>query len=245
MICRLLLGIGMGLKASTVSHLQQVAYLQSARKSRANERFPVKTCRLLSAANGHVLANGTAFGIFLGFCANLARIPSWSARLATAARLGFYPAVPLVIGGVVLPESPRWLMKKGRYQDCLCLAAPPPQFATPGVARPHLYVHCQLEEESAAIGSSNYAQRIGQLFTIPRVRRATLASGIVMLAQQMCGINIIAFNSSTVFSDAGYSTLDSLLASWGFGAVNFLFCYTSSVHDRLVRQAEPPFDNLP
>ena len=44
-----------------------------------------------------------------------------------------------------------------------------------------------------------------------------------MLGQQMCGINIISFYSASIFSEAGYSTRDSLLASWGFGMVNFLF----------------------
>jgi len=57
------------------------------------------------------------------------------------------------------------------------------------------------------------------------VRRATLASFIVMLAQQMCGINIIAFYSSTVFSQAGANNLHALLASWGFGLVNFVFAW--------------------
>ena len=46
-----------------------------------------------------------------------------------------------------------------------------------------------------------------------------------MLAQQMCGINIIAFYSSTVFSEAGANSRDALLASWGFGLVNFLFAF--------------------
>lgn len=46
-----------------------------------------------------------------------------------------------------------------------------------------------------------------------------------MIAQQMCGINIIAFYSSSVFSDAGASTLTALLASFGFGLVNFVFAF--------------------
>jgi MFS family permease len=63
------------------------------------------------------------------------------------------------------------------------------------------------------------------LFTIPRVRRATLASFVVMIAQQMCGINIVAFYSSTVFVQAGASSTEALFASWGFGLVNFLFAF--------------------
>lgn len=40
-----------------------------------------------------------------------------------------------------------------------------------------------------------------------------------------CGINIIAFYSSTVFHEAGASTKDALIASFGFGLVNFVFAW--------------------
>ena len=54
----------------------------------------------------------TAFGIFLGFCANLAVYNvgkiAWRLQLGSA----FIPAVPLVIGIYFCPESPRWYMKK-------------------------------------------------------------------------------------------------------------------------------------
>jgi hypothetical protein len=106
-------------------------------------------------------------------------------------------------------------------------------------ARDLYYIHVQLAEESAIIGNSNYLTRFIELFTIPRVRRATLASFTVMIAQQMCGsrfssfwttmlvsdgsiVNIIAFYSSTIFQQAGGSELTSLLASFGFGLVNFV-----------------------
>jgi MFS family permease len=46
-----------------------------------------------------------------------------------------------------------------------------------------------------------------------------------MIAQQMCGINIIAFYSSTIFREAGASEKDALLASFGFGLVNFVFAW--------------------
>lgn len=92
-------------------------------------------------------------------------------------------------------------------------------------ARDLYYIHAQLTIEFEIIGKSNYLTRFVELFTIPRVRRATLASFVVMLAQQMCGINIIAFYSSTIFQQAGASNLNALLASWGFGLVNFVFAW--------------------
>ncbi|GME57125.1 putative sugar transporter protein [Neofusicoccum parvum] len=206
-VTRLLLGIGMGSKASTVPIY-------------AAENVP-------AAIRGGLVMSWqmwTAFGIFLGFCANLAVYNTgdiaWRLQLGSA----FIPAVPLVVGIYFCPESPRWLMKKGRYakayRSLVRLRNTPLQ-----AARDLYYVHAQLAIESEIIGKSNYVTRFFELFTIPRVRRATLASFVVMLAQQMCGINIIAFYSSTVFKAAGAGRLEALLASWGFGLVNFVFAF--------------------
>lgn len=92
-------------------------------------------------------------------------------------------------------------------------------------ARDLYSIHSQLELESEVIGNNNYFTRFSQLFTIPRVRRATLASFTVMIAQQMCGINIIAFYSSTIFANSGFDQFQALWASWGFGLINFLFAF--------------------
>jgi hypothetical protein len=57
-------------------------------------------------------------------------------------------------------------------------------------ARDLYYIHCQLQIEASIVGKTNYISRFTQLFTIPRVRRATLASFVVMIAQQMVSISI-------------------------------------------------------
>ena len=44
-----------------------------------------------------------------------------------------------------------------------------------------------------------------------------------MIAQQMCAISIIAFYSSISFREAGFNERDALIASFGFGLVNFVF----------------------
>uniref|UniRef100_A0A2D3VAC4 Probable polyol transporter 5 n=1 Tax=Ramularia collo-cygni TaxID=112498 RepID=A0A2D3VAC4_9PEZI len=206
-ITRILMGIGMGLKGASVPVF-------------AAENSPARIRGALVMS----WQMWTAFGIFLGFCANLAVYDvgsiAWRLQIGSA----FIPAVPLTIGIYFCPESPRWLMKKNRYQKAyrslLKLRHHPLQ-----AARDIYYIHCQLELEARIVGKNNYLTRFGQLFTIPRVRRATLASFTVMIAQQMCGIDIIAFYSSTVFVKAGASQRNALIASFGFGLVNFVFAW--------------------
>ena len=122
-------------------------------------------------------------------------------------------------------ESPRWYIKKKRYAEAY-KSLKRTRNCELQAARDLYYIYAQLRmEESFIVKRSNYVTRFTQLFTIPRVRRATVASGIVMLAQQMCGINIIAFYSSTIFEQAGASATGALLASFGFGLVNFIFAW--------------------
>lgn len=206
-ITRILLGIGMGAKASTVP-------IFCAENAPAAIRGGLVMCWQM----------WTAFGIFLGFCANLAvkdtgRL-SWRLQLGSA----FIPAVPLWIGVYFCPESPRWYIKKGRYLSAY-KSLKRLRNTELQAARDLYYIYAQIRLESELVKKSNYLKRFVELFTIPRVRRATLASFTVMIAQQMCGINIIAFYSSTVFQNAGASVTGSLLASWGFGLVNFVFAW--------------------
>ncbi|RDA90098.1 hypothetical protein CP533_2562 [Ophiocordyceps camponoti-saundersi (nom. inval.)] len=211
--CRMLLGIGMGLKEVTV---------------------PV-----FSAENSPAIIRGglvmswqvwTAFGIFLGTCANLAVGKTgeiaWRLQLASA----FIPAVPLVVGTYFCPESPRWCLKKKKYNQAwkslLRLRNSPLQ-----AARDLYYISCLLEQEEVLVREaglstkSSLFTRFIELFTIPRVRRATWASGIVMIAQQLCGINIISFYSSTIFTLSGVDPYTALWASFGFGLINFIFAW--------------------
>lgn len=44
-----------------------------------------------------------------------------------------------------------------------------------------------------------------------------------LLTSISVGVNIVSYYSTTIFSEAGASTTYALLASWGFGMLNFLF----------------------
>lgn len=139
----------------------------------------------------------TAFGILLGTCANLAVANtgaiSWRLQLGAA----FIPAVPLVFGIFFCPESPRWLMSKGRYQKAFKMLVRLRN--TPLVAARDLYfVQAQLKEEQRLLAegeftkANNFFTRSLELITIPRVRRATQAAGIAMMMQPMCGSKCIS-----------------------------------------------------
>jgi hypothetical protein len=62
-----------------------------------------------------------------------------------------------------------------------------------------------------------------ELFSVARNRRATLASWIVMFMQQFCGVNVIAYYSTTIFTESGFSQSSALLASMGTGILNWVF----------------------
>lgn len=66
------------------------------------------------------------------------------------------------------------------YQSLVKLRHTPLQ-----AARDLYYIHTQVQIENHIIGHSNYVTRFIQLFTIPRVRRATQAAFTVMIAQQV------------------------------------------------------------
>lgn len=51
------------------------------------------------------------------------------------------------------------------------------------------------------------------------------SSAIIVIGQQFSGINMIAFYSSTIFSDAGYSPYECLVASIGYGLITFIFAF--------------------
>ena len=172
----------------------------------------------------------TAFGIMLGNAASLVlfRVKdpanvsitglNWRLMLGSAC----IPALLVMLQVFICPESPRWLMKKGKYgkalQSFLKLRNAPLL-----ASRDMFLAHCLIEEENKHAAEHGF-QNVTHLFTVPRNFRALVPTSILMFGQQFCGINVIAYYSSSIIKEVGNATdLDSLLGSWGFGMLNFLF----------------------
>ena len=275
MACRALLGLGMGAKASVVP-------IMAAEISPPHLR-------------GALVMNWQLFvtvGLTLGFTANLivAKIGplAWRFQFASAA----LPTLCLLSLIWTVPESPRFLLKKGRLQEAYktllilrgspLLAARELYYANaqiqaevsllPGKekdvegeiqrsnfttktdqnaqAKEHKAIHrrrprfpdrvkstwhyisrhvdeSDLDPFQRQLRKTNYFTRLWQLFRDKRTRRATLAAFAVMIGQQLCGVNVLAFYSSTFFSavDNNTNPMEALWLSWGIGLANFLFTF--------------------
>ncbi|OAA34205.1 Sugar/inositol transporter [Metarhizium rileyi] len=157
-------------------------------------------------------------GIFLGFAANV--IVKDTGDIAWRLQFGsaFIPSLLLMLGIFFCPESPRWLMKHNKhskgFNSMLRLRAHPII-----AARDFYYSHVIYEEEKKEARGAGYFARLWDCFSVPRIRRANYGASTVMIAQQMCGINIISFYSSSIFESVGYSATEALYASLGYGAV--------------------------
>ncbi|KAI4095252.1 MAG: hypothetical protein LQ339_007311 [Xanthoria mediterranea] len=161
-------------------------------------------------------------GIFLGFCANVivkdTGSISWRLQLGSA----FIPSFILGIGIFFCPESPRWLMKHGKiargYDSMRRLRAHPIIGA-----RDYYYSYVIYKEELKLARGAGYFARLWDCFAVPRIRRANYGASTVMIGQQMCGINIISFYSSSIFERVGYTAEQALYASLGYGAIQVVF----------------------
>lgn len=223
-VARFFLGFGIGPKSATVP-------VYAAETTPANIRGALVMMWQMWTAFGIMLGTVFSLAFFyvdnpeglsgLEFAAQEHRVSkglNWRLMLG----LALIPAIFVCIQVWDCPESPRWLMGKDRHREA---------FESYNVLRKHpilaardsFYAYCLYIEEAAAMESKPYATRIKELFTVRRNRNATIASCIVFFMQQFCGINVIAYYSLSVFSESGFSTVNSLLASWGFGMVNTVF----------------------
>ncbi len=171
------------------------------------EVAPAAVRGLLVAFNQLALVSG----ILASYATNLALsrlgMSSWRLMFGVAV----IPAVIFVISLKWVPESPRWLVERGR------------------VAEAHRVLERTLGEAAQSelalirVAIARESGRWMELFA-PGMRRALAVGVALAILQQACGINVVIYYGSLIFSEtfAGSSTTAALRASVLLGSINLV-----------------------
>ena len=132
---------------------------------------------------------------------------------------GVVPALVLLVGMCFVPETPRWLLSKGRLKECRKVL----QKIEPENTVNDLIGQMEVEIEkdrNSAVGWRYLMQ--------PWLRTPLMIAVCIMFFQQFVGINTVIYYSPKIFLMAGFeSTLSAIWASVGIGIVNVVFTVIS------------------
>ena len=143
--------------------------------------------------------------------------------------IGVLPALILLIGMAFMPESPRWLMSRGKTEMSRKILSK----IEPSDSVEAIIAQINDEINTNKKNSSNWKSLLQ-----PWLRTPLIIAIIIMFFQQFVGINTVIYYSPKIFLMAGFdSTISAIWASVGVGVVNVLFTILSVFFvDRLGRR---------
>ncbi len=123
----------------------------------------------------------------------------------------FFAAL-MFLGAFILPESPRWLMLKGRKQDAT------------QVLQKTLNTQEEIDTEIREIEEALHGPRGAGLGIVFRgyFLKVLLVGVLLQMFQQLVGINVMIYYAPTIF---GYAAMKGLLAMMTVPTVNMLFTF--------------------
>jgi MFS family permease len=140
---------------------------------------------------------------------------------------GTLPAILFFVAMFGVPESPRWLVKKGRGEQARKILA--------RIAGPE-YAGREMVQIEATMAGEIDRVHFGELLE-PRMRTVLALGVFLAVFQQWCGINVIFNYAEEVFKSAGYAVSDIMLNIVITGVVNLIFTFVAIYTvDRLGRR---------
>jgi sugar porter (SP) family MFS transporter len=126
--------------------------------------------------------------------------------------LAFVPALVLFVGMYLMPETPRWLVSKGREEEARRVL---------GRTRTDEEIEGEIQEihrvEEEAKEQAGYRELLA-----PWVRPVLVAGIGLAIFQQFVGINTVIYYAPTIIESTGLANVASVLATVGIGVVNVL-----------------------
>jgi sugar porter (SP) family MFS transporter len=139
------------------------------------------------------------------------------------------PSALFLLATLLVPESPRWLMGKGRTGEARKVLEKigGEAYADEALAEIQKSVHAEKDRENVSIR---------ELFS-PSLRPVLVLGIVLAVFQQWCGINVIFNYAEEIFSSAGYSLSNVLQNIAWTGSVNLVFTFVAlGTVDRMGRR---------
>ncbi|KAI3800751.1 hypothetical protein L1987_28845 [Smallanthus sonchifolius] len=168
-----------------------------------SEASPAKIRGALVSTNGFLITGGQ----FLSYLINLAftKVPgTWRWMLGVAG----VPALLQFVLMLALPESPRWLYRKGREEEAKTILRK--IYPAEEVEAEIEALKDSIEKEVKETGSSEKIDVI-QLLKTTTVRRGLIAGVGLQIFQQFVGINTVMYYSPTIAQLAGIASNQTAL----------------------------------
>ena len=141
---------------------------------------------------------------------------------------GIYPAVILLLGIIVLQDTPRWLISKKRDKEAAEVFQK---------IEPEIDIKARIKEIKATLQSEQKGKKTRLQFQ--KWMLMPIFVGVGMMFAQICtGINTVIYYTTTIFKVSGFSENSAAIyATIGVGIVNFLMTGIAIVFtDRLGRK---------
>ncbi len=127
--------------------------------------------------------------------------------------LAVVPAAIFGMGMLFLPESPRWLARRGHHEKARAMLSR---------IRGTSDVSAELQEIERSLAHADERGRLSDLFA-PSVRPALVVGIGLAIFQQVTGINTVIYYAPLIIQSAGISSESgAILATAGIGVVNVL-----------------------
>lgn len=212
---RLLMGLGVGASASVVT-----VYLVEAAPTR--HRAKIGSLGQLMVVLGILIAN------IVGYA--LAQAGLWRIMLGASA----IPALILAIGLTALPESPRWLVSRGRQDD----ARRALQRLGHGQQADTTLGQLQHVHNSAAEETVHSLGSVLRAMFAPGMRRNGPAAILLAILVQLIGTNSILYYAPSALIHAGFTQAAAVIANLSVGTANVLFTVIGlALVDRIPRRS--------